>query len=71
MDIISSIYGLIKFILTGISNFVDFFLSLPTFIYNLIEVLPEPIRSLVLSFIGIIIFIIIIYTTGRLISSVK
>ena len=71
MDILSKVGDLIKFIFNGIENFVDFLLGLPTFIYNLIEVIPSPLYDILLSFISTIIFIIILHALGKVISSVK
>lgn len=69
-DILDGALGLIDFISKGIGNFIDFLLGLPTFIYNLIEVIPEPLYSVLLSFISTIIFLILLLALGKVISSV-
>lgn len=70
-DILDGAIKLIELIANGIGNFIDFILGLPTFIYNLIEVVPEPLYSVLLSFISIIIFLILLLALGKVISSVK
>lgn len=71
MDILSKAVDLIQFIFNGIENFIDFILGLPTFIYNIIEVIPRPLYDILMSFISIIIFILMLYAIGKVVSSVK
>lgn len=71
MDIVSKATDLISFVFNGVENFIDFILGLPKFIYNLIEVIPRPLYDVVLGFISIIIFLVVLYALGKVISSVK
>lgn len=70
-EILDKAGQLIEFIGNGIKNFIDFIIELPSFIYNLIEVIPRPLYDILLSFISTIIFIIALYALGKVISSVK
>lgn len=70
-DILDKSLQLIDFIVNGIGNFIDFIIGLPSFIYNLIEVIPRPLYDILLSFLSIIVFLIVLYALGKVISSVK
>lgn len=71
IDILDGALKLIKFVANGIINFVDFIISLPSFIYELLEVLPSPLYDIVLTFISLIIFIMVLAALGKVVSSVK
>ena len=53
----STLVGILK---NGMGAFIDFIIRLPSFFHELIFVIPEPLNSIVLSFIGLIIFIIVL-----------
>lgn len=44
----------------GVTSFIDFIVNLPTLIYNLLELIPEPVFGIINAFIGFLIFIIFI-----------
>lgn len=71
MSIIDSLVDLINILLNGLSSFIDFVMYLPNMIHSLLVVLPEPFYTVVVSFIGLIIFLIITYVVAKLISTVK
>ncbi len=71
MSIIDSLFDLINILLDGVSTFVEFVLYLPNFIHSLLVALPEPFYTIVISFIGMIIFIIITYVVSKIVSTVK
>lgn len=71
MDILVSLADAIKFIFSGVVNFVTFFLGLPDFIYKLVTFIPEPIYSVLLHFLNYILFFIVACVSAKIISSVK
>ena len=71
MEISEKIIDLARFANNGIMNFVDFISGIPSFIYNLIEVIPRPLYDILIAFIPTIIFVIILYALGKVISCVK
>lgn len=70
-DIFNDIVGLLKFIALHVVEFVEFVLSLPSFILDLVNFIPEPLKSISESFVIFIILIIVITTSAKIISSVK
>ena len=52
-------------------NLVNFILSLPNLFTKLVNLLPEPFKTIVLSFIGIIILLIVIFAVSKIVSVVK
>lgn len=70
-EILDKAGKLIAFIVNGVANFIDFIIELPSFVYNLIEVIPRPLYDILLSFMGLIIFLIALYALGKVVSSVK
>lgn len=71
MSIVDSLLDLINILLDGLSTFIDFVMYLPNMIHSLLVVLPEPFYTVTVSFIGLIIFLIIVYVVGKLMSTVK
>ena len=41
-----------------VKNFIDFIMNLPTLIYNILDLIPEPLYAIINAFIGFLIFII-------------
>lgn len=60
VDFITAIADIISFVANGISNFVDFIISIPNLIYNLLSLLPNPLATVVYAFIGYLITVIFI-----------
>lgn len=58
MDFTEQISDFLITIGNGISSFVDFIISLPTLIYNLLDLIPDPLYAVINAFIGFLIFII-------------
>lgn len=58
MDFTEQIGDFLSTIGNGISSFVDFIISLPTLIYNLLDLIPDPLYAVINAFIGFLIFII-------------
>ena len=58
-NLLGGIVDFIEFLGQGMSNFIDFVLNLPTLFYNLINIVPLPLQSVILAFIGIVLFIIV------------
>lgn len=71
MSIVDSLLDLINILLDGLSTFIDFVIYLPNMIHSLLVVLPEPFYTVTVSFIGLIIFLIIVYVVAKLMSTVK
>ena len=63
LDVMGNLLGgivyFVEFLGQGMSNFIDFVMNLPTLFYNLINIVPLPLQSVILSFIGIVLFIIV------------
>lgn len=58
-DLLGGIIDFVAFLGQGMANFIDFILNLPTLFYNLIDVIPLPLQSIILTFIGFVMFIIV------------
>lgn len=58
MDFAEQIGDFIGTIGNGIKSFVDFIINLPTLIYNLLELIPDPLYAILNAFIGYLILII-------------
>lgn len=71
MTLVDSIVDILSIILDGISSLIDFILYLPSLIHSLLIVLPEPFYTIVTSFIGIIILIVLLFTCARVVSAAK
>lgn len=71
MEIFGYIGDLITFIIRHVVSFIEFLISLPSFILKLIEFIPEPIKSISGQFIIYIILIIVMMASAKIISSVK
>lgn len=54
------IMPLIDFIGNGIKQLIDFIINLPEFFNNVINIIPAPLYTVVYSFIGIIIMVIVL-----------
>lgn len=59
-SLLSNIGDLITLLGKGIVSFVDFIINLPTLFYNLIILIPEPLYSVLISFISLILFVIVL-----------
>lgn len=44
----------------GVKSFVDFIINLPTLIYSVLDLIPDPLYAIINAFIGFLIFIIFI-----------
>ena len=60
VSLISHIGRLFDLIESGITSFVDYLMNLPTLVYSLIDVIPEPLSTIFMSFAGLIILVILI-----------
>lgn len=54
------IYPLIEFLVNGLKQLVDFVISLPQLFNDLIHIIPQPLSTIIFSFIGILIVVIIL-----------
>lgn len=54
------IVPIIDFIGNGIKNLVDFIINIPSLYNSLIKVIPDPLYTVLFSFIGLLIVIIVI-----------
>jgi len=58
MDFAEQIGDFLGTVGNGIKSFVDFVISLPTLIYNILDLIPDPLYAIINAFIGFLIFII-------------
>lgn len=59
-ELLSYIGDFINYLRNGVIGFVDFIMRLPSLFHDLIEILPQPLYLVVISFIGFLIFVIIL-----------
>ena len=57
---LNDIGGFISMVGSGVKNFVDFIIRIPEIIYDLIDILPHPLYSIVTALVGFLIFILLI-----------
>ena len=60
MDFTQQIMDFINTVGSGVKSFVDFIVNLPTLIYNLLDLIPEPLYAIINAFMGFLIFILFI-----------
>lgn len=60
MDFAEQIGDFLVTVGNGVKNFIDFIWNIPTLIYNLLDLIPEPLYVIINAFIGFLIFIIFI-----------
>lgn len=70
-DILDGVADLFKAIGDGIKPFIDFIISLPNLVYNLLECIPEPLKGILNFFLTIFLFIIVISAIAKLIATIK
>lgn len=62
-DVVSKIFNscskIFSIIINGIGTFVDFIISFPSLIYDLVDFIPEPLFYVLSCFLGLILLIII------------
>lgn len=71
IEFIDLIKDLLQYILNGLGSFVKLFTSLPNVFNNLLNVIPEPFKSIILPFLSLIILVIFISVCAKIVSSVK
>lgn len=58
MDTTQYVGELFKLIYKGLEFFVDFIMNLPSLIYNFLSLIPDPLMTVLNSFVGFLILII-------------
>lgn len=64
---LNNIGDFVSMVGNGVNNFVDFIIKLPELMYDLIDIIPNPLYSIVISFVGFLIFVIFIKVVRMLV----